>query len=470
MGDHDGRLQFLHDVKALFGADLLHKGIGLLEVVADDPVEHRFADGVFDDPHLTSGRDAEGLHDGRPVDGGLPIAQVVLGLDLLELFLDDLEVAVVFADLLLVFGGDVGMAEQHQVVDVVARVEKEPPYSGVRHDVLGEDDGAEVEQHQLLHVFHLLVERKLELGKDFGHHLGAFELMAVEGPSGAFLPALGLGLGDVVQQGRPTEPQVVAFLGHLVEHLHGMEEVVLVALAVDHLHALEQAELGQDVLQQARFVEQQEARGGSRRHHDLVQFLRDPLHGDDLDAFRVAGDGVERVGVDIEMQLRGEADGPHHAQGVVGIGDVGVERGADGQVFEIAHPVEGVEKSPEVVLVEADGHGVDGEIAAVLVVFEGAVFHEGLAAVTVVRLATGAHKLNLNAFVTDHRRAEGAIVFRLLVARQVGSHLLGQGDAAPDGHDVDVVRFPPEQDIAHIAANHITPHAQLLTGLGDEVE
>ena len=111
------------------------------------------------------------------------------------------------------------MAEQHQVIDVVARLEEETAHGRVGDDILGEDDGTHVELHELLDIFHLLVEWQLHVGEDLGHHFGAFELMAVEGPARAVLPAFGEGLGDVVKQGSPAQPEVVALFGHLVEHL-----------------------------------------------------------------------------------------------------------------------------------------------------------------------------------------------------------------------------------------------------------
>ena len=43
--------------------------------------------------------------------------------------------------------------------------------------------------------------------------------MAVEGPARAVLPAFGEGLGDVVQQGSPAQPEVVALFGHLIKNL-----------------------------------------------------------------------------------------------------------------------------------------------------------------------------------------------------------------------------------------------------------
>ena len=111
------------------------------------------------------------------------------------------------------------MTKQHEVVDVIASVKQQSSYSRIGDDVLSQHDGSEVEQHEFLHIFHLLVQGQLHGSEDLGHHLGTFELVAVEGPARAILPTLGLWLGDVVQQGGPAQPEVVALLGHLVEHL-----------------------------------------------------------------------------------------------------------------------------------------------------------------------------------------------------------------------------------------------------------
>ena len=80
-----------------------------------------------------------------------------------------------------------------------------------------------------------------------------------------------------------------------------MVEVVLMASSVDDFHSFEEGELGEHILQQPALVEEQESCGGTIGHHDFVQFVGDAFHRDDLDAFHVACDGVERVGVDIEM-------------------------------------------------------------------------------------------------------------------------------------------------------------------------
>ena len=82
-----------------------------------------------------------------------------------------------------------------------------------------------------------------------------------------------------------------------------MQEVVLVAPALYHLDAFQLRQLREDEFQQTAFVKQFEADGGSGRKDDFVQFLGDALHGDDFDAVGVAFDGLERLGLDVELQL-----------------------------------------------------------------------------------------------------------------------------------------------------------------------
>src|SRR5690554_7577875 len=51
--------------------------------------------------------------------------------------------------------------------------------------------------------------------------------------------------------------------------------------------------------------------------------------------------------------------------------------------------------------VETDGHGVDGEVATVLIVLETAVFYNGLTTVALVGFLSGAHKFVLD--VSDRK-------------------------------------------------------------------
>ena len=172
-----------------------------------------------------------------------------------------------------------------------------------------------------------------------------------------------------------------------------MVEDVFVAAAVDGFYALQGADLRQDELHEAALLHQLETQRGLRREHNLVQFHHDALGADNLDAVGVAGDGLDGVVGDAEAELRGEADGAHHAQGVVGEGDVGVEGCTQDALVEVAYAAEGVHQLAVAVGVEADGEGVDGEVAPALVVLEGAVLDDGLAAVVGVTLAAGSDEL-----------------------------------------------------------------------------
>ena len=177
-----------------------------------------------------------------------------------------------------------------------------------------------------------------------------------------------------------------------------MVEDVLVATAVDSFYALQGANLGQDELHEAALLHQLEAEGRLRREHNLVELGGDALSADNLDALGVAGDGLEGVVGDAEAQLAGEAHGAHHAQGVVAEGDVGVEGRAEDALIEVVDAAEGVHQLAIAVSIQTDGKGVDGEVAPPLVVLEGAVLNDGLAAVVAVALAAGADELQLQTF------------------------------------------------------------------------
>ena len=106
--------------------------------------------------------------------------------------------------------------------------------------------------------------------------------------------------------------------------------------------------------------------------------------------------------------MGGKPDAAQHAQRVVREGDVGVEGGAYDAVLHIVHAVKGVYELAEAVMVEADGKGVDGEIASVLVVFQRSVLDMRLAAVVAVGFLARTHKFYLEVAVLHLCGAEVA--------------------------------------------------------------
>ena len=154
-----GERLFLRWSEAEGGCFAEHKFVGGLVFVGDRTVEDSVLDSVLDEPYLAARREGEGIHDELPRDGWLEVADAVLLLDVDELLTNDLIVVKVLAYALGVLARDVGFDEEHEVVDIVSRLEEQTAHSGVRHAFIDEGGGAHVQIHELLHVVHLVIER-----------------------------------------------------------------------------------------------------------------------------------------------------------------------------------------------------------------------------------------------------------------------------------------------------------------------
>ena len=97
-------------------------------------------------------------------------------------------------------------------------------------------------------------------------------------------------------------------------------------------------------------------------------------------------------------ELCGKSHAAHHAQRVVRKGDVGIKGGADDAVFYIVKSIEGINEFAKSICIQANRYGVDGEITAVLVVLQCAVFYNGLSAVTIITFTACANKFNFLTF------------------------------------------------------------------------
>ena len=78
--------------------------------------------------------------------------------------------------------------------------------------------------------------------------------------------------------------------------------------------------------------------------HYLHQLFGDALTRDDFYAMRIARYGFECLGIDVELELGGEAHCAHHAQRVVAECDVGVEWRAYDFALKIPNAVKWVEQ------------------------------------------------------------------------------------------------------------------------------
>ena len=227
------------------------------------------------------------------------------------------------------------------------------------------------------------------------------------------------------------------------------------AASVDRLYALEGCQLGEDEGQEAASVEHHPAARRLGTAHDLHQFLGDALAGDDADASGIAPDGFKCLGVDVKIQLGGKTHGPHHPQRVVAEGDVRVKRRADDAAFHIADTVKGVQQFAETVLVQADGHRIDGEVAAALVVVQGAVFDNGVAALAMIGLAACPDKFQLPLARLYLCRPVGAEYRQMGAFSQATGNGASDLDTAADGHKVHVVAGTLQEDVPNVSPHNV---------------
>ncbi len=199
--------------------------------------------------------------------------------------------------------------------------------------------------HHLLNEFERLPKWQLHACEDLGQHFGAYVVVVAECPTYALLKTLGARLADVVEQGRPAQPHVVALCRHSVQHLHGVVEDVFVGEFAALLHSFEGGKLWQYIPQQAYFVKQfPSQRRGCRCLHRLHQLLGYALLRYDLYARGHAFHALECLIANGELQAGGESYSAQHAQRVVRECDVGVEWRADHAVLQVAYAVKGVYK------------------------------------------------------------------------------------------------------------------------------
>ena len=63
-----------------------------------------------------------------------------------------------------------------------------------------------MQAYHLLHVLHLLIHREFHLPENTGDHPLADKIMIMERPSQARVETLRGRLGDIVEEGAPTQP------------------------------------------------------------------------------------------------------------------------------------------------------------------------------------------------------------------------------------------------------------------------
>ena len=267
--------------------------------------------------------------------------------------------------------------------------------------------------------------------------------MIMESPADGRIPTFRFCFPHIVQQGSPAQPQVVGVLRHIVEHLEGMVEVILVGAPVLLFHDIQCSQFGQDDAEQSATLQIHKAARRCFRKDDLVEFVLDTLATHDLDSVGHALQGHKGFFLNLEVKLGGKTNASHHAQRVVAEGDAWLQWGGNDTILQVGQAIERVNQFAKAIFVQTDGHRVDGKVATVLIVLQRTILDNGFTGVVTVALLASAHKLHLvlcsllpelylcSSKVTEHAQMSFLAYDAL--------EFLGHLDAAANHHHIDIV-------------------------------
>ena len=100
-----------------------------LVFIGNNTIEDGVLDSHLDGAHFSARGEVERLHNLFAHDGWLEIADAVAFFEFHHLLPYELVVGAESAHFLLVFGRDVGITENHEVVDIIACLKKQTTYS-----------------------------------------------------------------------------------------------------------------------------------------------------------------------------------------------------------------------------------------------------------------------------------------------------------------------------------------------------
>ena len=166
-----------------------------------------------------------------------------------------------------------------------------------------------------------------------------------------------------------------------------------------------------------------------------------------------------------KIELSSETHTAHHAQWVIRECYIRVKRRSNNAIFQIFNAIEGVYQFTEPICIEAYSHGIYGEIATVLVVFQRTVFYDWLTRITVVAFSASTNKLNFNIMpfylcrtkITEDRQ----MCFTTQHLLQFASHL----NATTNYNNVNIVGWTFKKNVTHIATDNITFQPQFISSV-----
>ena len=416
----------------------------------------------------------EHLHNLVTINHRLQQAHVVLLLQVGQLFAHHAEVLKEHFFAHLVLRGDISLAQGHQVLDILTRIVHQSTYGRIGHNLIGNHDGTHVHIYQLLHVLHLHVEWQHEATEYLRHHLGTNHIMIVEGPADSCIPTFRLGFTHIVQQGCPAQPQVVGVHSHIIQHLEGVVEVILVCTTVLLLYDIECRQFGQDDIEQTATLQIYKTTRWCLRKNNLVKLVLDTLAAHNLDSVGHALQGHKGFLLNLEVKLCGKTDASHHAQGIIAKGDAWLQRGSNDTILQVGQAIKRVDQLAKTLLVQADGHGIDSKVATVLIVLQRSVFDNRFTGVVTVALLTSSHKLHLvfgTLLPEFHLGSTKVLKYaKMCFLAYDALEFLGHLDAAANYHHIDIVRRTFQEYVAYISAHHIALQTQSICSLAYLVE
>ena len=194
--------------------------------------------------------------------------------------------------------------------------------------------------------------------------------MVVKGPSRGRIPSLAKGFPDVMQQGGPPQPEIIAACGHVVCHLQRMVEIILVGAPVFSFYHIQGCQFRHYQLQEAAPVQLHQSARGRRAHHDFIQLTGHAFTSHPIDFLALPLQRRKSLVFDLKFEGSGEAYAAKHAQRVLVESRFRVARSGDNAILQVCPAVKRVHYFAKMVGIQANGYCMDGKIPVVEVIVE----------------------------------------------------------------------------------------------------
>ena len=234
------------------------------------------------------------------------------------------------------------------------------------------------------------------------------------------------------------------------------------SFAVLSFYPFEGCQFGQDNIQQSGAIHQLKSFRRPFCHHHLLYLINYAFGRNYGNTLLIATNCLKGRGIYVELQGRGKTKGTHHAKRIIAECQVRIARRTQDFLSKIVPTVKRIDQLPVIGFVQADGHSIDGKIAAPEVVFEAAVLHNGFTGFSLIGFPSGSHKFQLKITVTQLRCPK--ILENIDPGRfpQFGGHKFRQFYALSYCNYIDVLRADHEKDISNISSYQTAPHIHLF--------